>query len=26
VLEPMMGGGMVTLEPVRVIQYRGMAR
>jgi uncharacterized protein len=23
VLEPMMGGGMVTLEPVRVIHYRG---
>jgi uncharacterized protein len=23
ILEPMMGGGMVTLEPVRVIQYRG---
>jgi PII-like signaling protein len=24
-LDPMMGGGMVTLEPVRVIQYRGTA-
>ncbi len=23
VLEPMMGGGMVTVEPVRVIHYRG---
>ena len=23
VLEPMIGGGMVTLEPVRVIHYRG---
>jgi uncharacterized protein len=26
VLETMMGGGMVTLEPVRVIHYRGTAR
>ncbi len=25
VLEPMMGGGMVTLEKVRVIRYRGAA-
>ena len=23
VLEPMMGGGMVTLEPVRVVHYKG---
>lgn len=26
VLEPMMGGGMVTLEPIRVIHYRGTPR
>lgn len=25
ILEPMMGGGMVTLEPVRVLHYKGTA-
>lgn len=26
VLDPMIGGGLVTLEPVKVIEYRGAAR